>query len=152
MEYYTRRPGYSSSSPDLLDKGYQLDVGEVKSVKVEIVLGQINKNCLGHGICRIINTSAKQKTCKECIKIPAIIEKKTNHKISIRFEKEKVSDGVNANHFNENFILETPFELPVWLCRKFNMGVRNLKAGRYAVIEESDYLLVVFPMIKAFFH
>lgn len=134
------------SSPHLLTTLNQ-DSKQVTSkltttIRADVVLGQPQKNCAGHGICRII--PAGQSECQKCLSLSALVSQGQHGMLCIRFEKQQVIKKLAVSHFNGYFLLEAPFTLPSWLCRELTTDSKLLKAGRYPVFEENLHFLVIF--------
>ena len=116
-------------------------------IRAEVEFGNINNNCKGIGICRVITVSSLRsykKACRTCNKAVALISKVDN-KIKISFFKYSMNSNLIRKYFKDkSFILEEDYKLPKSVLKKLKSKKETLKTGKYKVQYSRNYLSVVF--------
>ena len=116
----------------------------IKTVSADVVLGNPQMSCAGHGICKVL--SLPNKFAFNCQKIKVLISKIDKTTILFSFERKAMCPCLEKKHFRTSyFIMTEAYELPSWLKEKLDIdGDKYIKKGQYFIQKNHDDYQVCF--------
>jgi hypothetical protein len=114
-----------------------------RAINVQVVLGSPGAGCRGVGVCRIVPEG--YRTPIGCPLTGAILGFSPGGKLKIMFDAASLSALQREKHFGWGiFRVETPFDVPLFACRRLGRSSYQIKPGTYPVREQQGFLAVEF--------
>ncbi len=113
-------------------------------LNAEIIFGNPNQDCHGHGICLVCFTEHISIRWK-CPNTKARISLNINEELCMLFPYAHLQPEYQAKYFaNNRFVITDPYTLPELLANALGLEGRVVQAGEYRVRKMADGLLVNF--------
>ena len=112
------------------------------ALPIYVVLGVLEKGCLGLGVCKIAQWRTEKSRCAVT---GALIEHVEKGVIRFRFDTRVMCDNMLKRHFsNDIFKAEADFALPHFLRVGLEISVNQIKKGIYPIEKSNPFYWVAF--------
>jgi hypothetical protein len=120
-------------------------LSQTREVKMEVVFGTPSQNCIGSGVCMLMNRVPQNKPLS-CPHAPARIIYQ-QERLTFSFSKEEVTRLDCIARFDSPwFLVLESFEIPRATARRLGLGTSWVPPGLYTGIETAKDWLLVFPL------
>ena len=124
-----------------------MPLSQTHEVKMEVVFGTPSQNCIGSGVCMLMNRAPQNKQLS-CPHAPAWLSYQQG-RLTFRFLKEAVTRQDCIARFESPwFLVEEPFEIPRTTARRLGMTTSWVAPGLYAVVETAKEWFLAFPLSR----
>jgi hypothetical protein len=128
-----------------MNKSYILHRAERNLIQAEVVLGRLESDCRGYGICKIVEMGSLKNSCSSSY---VEIEGLSERLISFHFPAAEADFKMLKKYFIDmEFILEQYFSLPDFVCDQLDLEKRKIANGKYYVHSTRQGLTVKFPLV-----
>ena len=120
-------------------------VSQTREIRMEVVFGTPSQNCIGSGVCMVMNRLPRHRTL-HCPHAPAWISYDQG-KVLFRFDKSEVTREDAIIRFNEVwFPVQEAFEIPRLTARDLGLASTWILPGIYSIEETvKDWILAFLP-------
>lgn len=118
-----------------------VSLAQIREISMEVVFGTPSQNCIGSGICMLMNRLPHHQQL-QCPHAPAWISF-VQGSLVFRFSKVEVTRKDAVSRFNDSwFLVEESFKLPRYSARHLGLPVEWVRPGMYAMEETpKDWIL-----------
>lgn len=114
-------------------------------VKMEVVFGTPSQNCIGSGVCMLMNRAPRLQPLR-CPHAPVWISFR-NGRLVFRFAKIEVTREDSIARFDSPwFLVQEPFEIPRLTARSLGLQQTQVPPGIYSIEETTKDWYLTFPI------
>ncbi|HLP93639.1 MAG TPA: hypothetical protein VK168_06360 [Saprospiraceae bacterium] len=115
-------------------------------IATEIILGSPGSQCLGHGICMVLEMGTDR--LPTCPTLPAIFHIAAPHQLQLWISQDAISDKMRNKHFSGQFFhMEEPIVLPGFLCEALQLNISSqIPSGQHALQKLDAFMLITLPI------
>ncbi len=122
-------------------------LAQPREIRMEVVFGTPSQNCIGSGVCMVMNRLPRQKQLP-CPHAPAWISYERGFLV-FRFSKDEVVRQDAISRFgNPWFLVQEPFHVPLYTMRHLGLPSQWVPPGLHAIEETDKDWLLTFCLIK----
>jgi hypothetical protein len=122
-----------------------VSLAPTREIRMEVVFGTPSQNCIGSGVCMVMNRLPSHRTL-HCPHAPAWISFDQD-KVLFRFLKTEVVREDAVRRFDSPwFLVQEPFEIPRLTARSLGMSSNRVCPGVYTVEERAGDWVIAFNL------
>ncbi len=122
-----------------------LPMTQTCEIKMEVVFGTPSQNCIGSGVCMIMNRLPRHQQLR-CPHAPAWVSFKAG-KLVFRFSKSEVFREDAISRFDGPwFFVQESFQVSRYLMRHWDLPSQQVLPGLYAIEETSKDWFLIFSL------
>ncbi len=117
---------------------------QTKEIRMEVVFGTPSQNCIGSGICMVMNRLPPNLRCPNA---PVWVSYE-NGMLAFRFLKsEMLREDAQSRFESPWFFVEESFQLPRYTARRLGMTTHWVSPGLYPIGDTAkDWVLAFHPL------
>lgn len=124
-----------------------ISLAQTIEVKMEVVFGTPSQNCIGSGVCMLMNRFPRHKQLP-CPHAPAWISFEYGQLV-FRFSKAEVLRADVASRLDPPwFLVEESFPVPRCAVRHLGLPAQHVSPGIYRIVETNKDWFLAFPLAR----